>query len=72
MLELHHFLEITAITELHEYVVSRFCLDGLAHCYDILALYCILILNFADDELLATLVEVLTLYNFAGIKLGVL
>jgi len=69
VLHLHDLLEIITITKFHEDVVSRIGLDCLIEASNILALDCVLIINLSFYEFLLLVTKVLSLYDFAGIKL---
>ena len=52
VLEVHYFLQVVAVTQLHENVVASVSLDSLTHFDNVLRVNRVLILNLAHDQVL--------------------
>ena len=65
----HDFLEITPITELHEYIVPCLGFDSFPHLDDVLRLDSILVLYLTNYQVLLHLAQLLPLNNLAGVVL---
>ena len=68
LLVLHDLLEVTTVAKLHEDVVSSISFNGLPHFHYVLRLDSILVLNFADNQALLHLAELLALNHFASVE----
>jgi hypothetical protein len=66
-LELHQLLQITAVAELHEDVISGVSFDSFTHFDHILAFNGVLVLNLADNQIFFSVTKISSFNHFASI-----
>jgi len=67
LFEFHHLLEITAVAEFHEDVISGVSFDSLAHFDNIWAFNGVLVLYLADNQIFFSVTKVSSFNHFASV-----
>ena len=67
LFELHELFKIATIAKLHEYVISRVCLDCLSQFDNIFAVDRILILDLINNQVLLGPAQILPLDHFTSV-----